>query len=87
MSDQMVAKSFVQWLIILNVMLREYPLFRVLNSTKDLESSRYQAKITEETISQVKSLLNTGKTLVEVAAEVGLSVASWPKIKAGAYNS
>tara|TARA_B100002019_G_scaffold292862_1_gene317483 strand:+ start:8968 stop:9372 length:405 start_codon:yes stop_codon:yes gene_type:complete len=49
-----------------------------------IESRR--AKVTPEAVSQVKTLLNTGKTLAEIAAEVGLSVASCQKIKAGAYN-
>ena len=49
-----------------------------------IESRR--GKVTPESISKVKELINTGKTLAEVSTEVGLSVASCQKIKAGAYD-
>ena len=50
-----------------------------------IESRR--GKVTPEAVARVKSGLAGGKTLSEVASDVGLSVASCQKIKAGAYDN
>jgi len=50
-----------------------------------IESRR--GKVTPESVSQVKGLLASGKTLSEISSEVGLSIASCQKIKAGSYDS
>ena len=50
-----------------------------------IESRR--GKVTPESISQVKQLIATGKTLTDISTEVGLSVASCQKIKAGVYDN
>ena len=50
-----------------------------------IESRR--GKVTTESISQVKQLIATGKTLTDISTEVGLSVASCQKIKAGVYDN
>jgi hypothetical protein len=49
-----------------------------------IESRR--SKVTPETVSEVKSLLNSGMTLADAATNVGISIASCQKIKAGAYD-
>ena len=50
-----------------------------------IESRR--GKVTPESISQVKQLIANGKTLTDISTEVGLSVASCQKIKAGVYDN
>ena len=50
-----------------------------------IESRR--GKVTPDSISQVKQLIATGKTLTDISTEVGLSVASCQKIKAGVYDN
>ncbi len=50
-----------------------------------IESRR--GKVTPDLINQVKHLLVSGKTLSDISAEVGISVASCQKIKAGAYDN
>ena len=53
------------------------------NSTKGSESSLEVSKVTLEAVSQVKALLSSGMTLADASAQVGLSIASCQKIKAG----
>ena len=48
-----------------------------------IESRR--SKVTPEAVAQVKALLSSGMTLADASAQVGLSIASCQKIKAGAY--
>jgi hypothetical protein len=50
-----------------------------------IESRR--GKVTPEVVANVKSLLASGKTLAETADEVGVSIASCQKIKAGTYDN
>jgi hypothetical protein len=50
-----------------------------------VESKR--KKITPEVVSEVKGLLNSGKTLKEASEVVGVSIASCQKIKKGDYDS
>ena len=50
-----------------------------------IESRR--GKVTPEVISQVKNLADSGKTLSEIASEVGLSIASCQKIRSGVYDN
>jgi hypothetical protein len=50
-----------------------------------IESRR--GKVTPEVVANVKSLLASGKTLAETADEVGVSIASCQKIKAGSYDN
>ena len=49
-----------------------------------IESKR--AKVTPEVIVQAKSLLSEGKTLAQVANEIGVSTATCQKIKKGDYD-
>ena len=49
-----------------------------------IESKR--AKVTPEVIAQAKSLLSEGKTLAQVANEIGVSTATCQKIKKGDYD-
>ena len=49
-----------------------------------IESRR--GKVTPEIVSQVKSLLSSGKTLSEASSDVGISIASCQKIKSGKYD-
>ncbi len=49
-----------------------------------IESRR--SKVTPEAVAQVKALLSSGVTLADASAQVGLSIASCQKIKAGAYD-
>ena len=44
-------------------------------------------KITPELVSEVKNLLNSGKTLKEASDAAGVSIASCQKIKKGDYDS
>ena len=50
-----------------------------------IESRR--GKVTPEVVANVKSHLASGKTLAETADEVGVSIASCQKIKAGTYDN
>ena len=50
-----------------------------------VESKR--KKITSEVVSEVKNLLNSGKTLKEASDVAGVSIASCQKIKKGDYDS
>lgn len=50
-----------------------------------IESRR--GKVTPESIAEVKRLISNGKTLADISSEVGLSIASCQKIKAGAYDN
>ena len=50
-----------------------------------IESRR--GKVTAEVVANVKNLLASGKTLAETADEVGVSIASCQKIKAGSYDN
>lgn len=50
-----------------------------------IESRR--GKVTPEVVANVKSFLASGKTLAETADEVGVSIASCQKIKAGSYDN
>ena len=49
-----------------------------------IESKR--PKVTTEVIAQAKSLLSEGKTLAQVANEIGVSTATCQKIKKGDYD-
>ncbi|MEK9772528.1 MAG: hypothetical protein VW576_03080 [Opitutae bacterium] len=50
-----------------------------------IESRR--GKVTPESIAEVKRLISNGKILADISSEVGLSIASCQKIKAGAYDN
>ena len=50
-----------------------------------IQSNR--GKITPEIISSAKVLFSQGKTLAEVAQEIGLSIASCQKIKTGSFDN
>lgn len=50
-----------------------------------IESRR--GKVTPELVMQTKNLLSLGKTLSEVSNEIGISIASCQKIKAGKYDN
>ncbi len=50
-----------------------------------IESRR--GKVTEVLISQAKQLFAEGKSLAEVSASIGLSVATCQKIRSGAYGN
>jgi len=50
-----------------------------------IESRR--GKVTPELVMQTKSLLSLGKTLSEISNEIGISIASCQKIKAGKYDN
>lgn len=50
-----------------------------------IESRR--GKVTPELVMQTKNLLSLGKTLSEISNEIGISIASCQKIKAGKYDN
>ena len=55
------------------------------NKRFGIQSSR--GKVTPEIVQTAKNLFSQGKSLAEVAQEVGLSIASCQKIKAGSFDN
>jgi hypothetical protein len=55
------------------------------NKRFGIQSSR--GKVTPEIVQTAKNLFSQGKSLAEVAQEVGLSIASCQKIKSGSFDN